>query len=100
MKVKITNAAQRRLSKIDDYYRLKGNPKGGKKLRREVVKQGQKLGKHPEMGQEEENLKHLGLGHRYLVIKPFYKLIYLIIKPVVYITDIFDTRQDPKKMKP
>lgn len=52
------------------------------------------------MGQEEEGLKHLNRGHRYLLIKPFYKLIYLIIKPIIYITDIFDTRQDPDKMKP
>lgn len=43
---------------------------------------------------------HLGLGHRYLPVKPFYKIIYLVIQPFIYITDIFDTRQDPQKMKP
>ena len=51
------------------------------------------------MGQEEESLVELGQGHRYLV-EEHYKIIYRVIDDVVYITDIFDTRQDPDKMKP
>lgn len=58
------------------------------------------LTQYPHLGQEEETLKHLGQGHRYLLVEPFYKIIYLIIKPIIYITDIFDIRQDTDKMKP
>jgi mRNA-degrading endonuclease RelE of RelBE toxin-antitoxin system len=37
------------------------------------------------------------LQHRRLIVGN-YKIIYLIEDDVVYISDIFDTRQDPKKM--
>ncbi len=100
MKVQITKPAQRRLDRIDDYYKKKGYLRKGRKLRKQIVEQSKLLSQNPYLGQEEEHLKQLGKGHRYLLIKPFFKLIYLIIKPVIYITDIFDTRQDPEKMKP
>lgn len=57
-----------------------------------------KLKDFPEMGPIEDNLKHLNLQHRYLV-QGNYKIIYRIKGKVIYVTDIFDTRQDPKKMK-
>ncbi|HNW52425.1 MAG TPA: type II toxin-antitoxin system RelE/ParE family toxin [Prolixibacteraceae bacterium] len=52
----------------------------------------------PLLGQSEPYLDHLNLGHRRLVIGQ-YKIIYRIIEEVIYITDIFDSRQDPIKMK-
>ncbi len=100
MKVQITKPARQRLNHIDNYYKKKGYPRKGRNLRMEIVKQSKLLSQNPYMGQEEENLKHLEKGHRYLFIKPFYKLIYLIIQPMIYITDIFDTRQEPDKIKP
>ena len=96
----MTKPAQRSLDDIDDYHKKKGNSRHGRKLRRDIVKKSKLLSDNPYMGQEEEGLKDLDRGHRYLFIKPFYKLIYLIIKPIIYITDIFDTRQDQDKMKP
>ncbi len=45
----------------------------------------------------EYNLTSLGENHRYLVIRN-YKVIYRPIKEGLLITDIFDTRQDPKKI--
>jgi hypothetical protein len=55
---------------------------------------------YPHLGQEEERLKELDQGHRYLLVDKRYKVIYLIVDPFIYITDIFDTRQDPGNMKP
>ncbi len=55
------------------------------------------LKEFPKMGQIEENLESLGLGHRYL-IEGNYKIIYRIQGKIISITDIFDTRQDPEKM--
>lgn len=52
---------------------------------------------HPEVGQEEETLKFLKEGHRYLV-KGNYKIIYRMINDAVFITDVFDTRLNPKKL--
>lgn len=53
---------------------------------------------HADVGQEEETLKSLKEGHRYL-IKGNYKIIYKLQGSTVYITDVFDSRQDPKKLK-
>ena len=56
------------------------------------------LGKHPSAGQYEVELDHLGRGHRRWVVG-HYKIIYLILENHLVITDIFDSRQDPGKMK-
>jgi len=100
MKVRITKPAQRRLRQIDDYYRKKGNRSHITKLRKDIRKKAKLLSRNPEMGQEEEYLKELGQGHRYIIVAKLYKLIYLIAKPFIFITDIFDTRQNPDDMRP
>jgi toxin ParE1/3/4 len=53
---------------------------------------------HPLQGQKEPYLEDLGLGHRRL-IESHYKIIYRVVGECIYITDIFDSRQDPDKMK-
>lgn len=53
---------------------------------------------NPKLGKLEEYLEHLKLKHRRIIVG-HYKIIYRIEKDVIYVTDIFDTRQDPKKMK-
>ena len=100
MKVMITDPAKEELKKIFQYYRRRGLGIKGRRIRREVLEKSKLLQKHPHLGPEEENLKHLEQGHRYMIIKPFYKMIYLVTESVIYITDIFDTRQDPERMKP
>lgn len=52
----------------------------------------------PESGQIEKNLKHLKEEHRYL-ISGNYKIIYKLLESEILITDVFDSRQDPGKMK-
>jgi toxin ParE1/3/4 len=52
---------------------------------------------HPLQGSREPFLEHLGLGHRRLVVS-HYKIIYRVTGDYIYITDIFDSRQDPNKM--
>lgn len=49
--------------------------------------------------QQEEYLDHLNLDHRRL-IEGQVKIIYRFDAEFIYITDFFDTRQDPSKMKP
>lgn len=53
---------------------------------------------NPESGSKEEYLEHLGLGHRRLIVGHF-KVIYRIQGKIIFITDIFDSRQNPVKMK-
>jgi plasmid stabilization system protein ParE len=100
MKVRITKPAQRRLQQIDDYYRRKGSRSHVTKLRKDIRKKTKLLEQNPELGQKEEYLEELGQGHRYLIVAKLYKLIYLVAKPFIFITDIFDTRQNPDDMRP
>lgn len=97
MKVVITNQAKGSLEAIVEYYGASGFLRYGKSLRLSVLKKALLLKDFPQMGQEEETLQVLGLGHRYLV-DGHYKIVYRIERETIYITDIFDTRQDPDKI--
>jgi len=48
--------------------------------------------------QQEDYLEHLEKKHK-RAIEGFVKIIYRVEKELIYITDFFDTRQDPDKMK-
>ena len=56
------------------------------------------LKKLPHLGSYERYLEHKEEGHRSLVIGKF-KAIYRIEGRTIYVTDIFDARQDPTRMK-
>jgi plasmid stabilization system protein ParE len=56
------------------------------------------LKRFPRGGQYEPHLEHLGEGHRRLVVGHF-KVVYRIEGKTIFVTDIFDARQDPRKMK-
>lgn len=98
--MKLTSSSRRRLQQIRAYHTENGSAKKGRKVTKSILEKAKTLEEHPHIGQEEENLKSLGQGHRYLLVGKLYKIIYLIAQPFIYITDIFDTRQDPTKMKP
>lgn len=53
----------------------------------------------PLKGQMEPYLESIGLEYRRLIVG-HYKIVYRVIEENIYITDIFDSRQDPEKMKP
>lgn len=63
-----------------------------------ILDRADSLAKHPGKGQQEEYLAHLGKGHR-RILEGYHKIIYRVEEQTIYITDIFDTRQDPTKMK-
>ena len=67
-------------------------------IKSQILDKADSLEQNPFLGQKEEYLEHLGQGHRRL-IEGHFKIIYLVGKDAVYITDIFDSRQDPEKMK-
>ena len=63
-----------------------------------VFSSSRQLEKQFQSGQIEELLLDLGEGHRY-ILRGNYKIIYKIYNHKVYITDVFDTRQNPEKIK-
>jgi plasmid stabilization system protein ParE len=67
-------------------------------IRDRILSKADKLLDNPYIGQQEEYLKHLEKGHRRL-IEGNYKIIYRVEGENIYVTDIFDSRQDPSKMK-
>jgi plasmid stabilization system protein ParE len=67
-------------------------------IRCKILDKTETLALQPFQGQKEPFLEHLGLGHRRLV-EGHYKIIYRVIDDSIYVTDIFDSRQDPYKMK-
>lgn len=56
------------------------------------------LTKFPKSGPIEPLLKNLKGKYRYLT-KGHYKIVYRVEKSSIYIVRIFDTRQDPSKLK-
>lgn len=67
------------------------------RIREEVLSSTNQLEKHSLSGQIEHNLQNLEKGYRY-IIKGNYKVIYKVQNQMVYITDVFDTRQNPDKI--
>jgi toxin ParE1/3/4 len=56
------------------------------------------LAQTPNIGQKEYLTSHSDKVYR-RIIESHFKIIYFIEQETVFITDIFDTRQDPTKMK-
>jgi len=102
MKLKIiwSEFAETQLDEIYEYYEKKASPRIAKKLVRGIINEPKKLIKTPQIGQEEELLKQRKTEYRYLVFKN-YKLIYSVDKEngFIKIADVFDTRQNPPKIK-
>ena len=67
-------------------------------LRERIKISIQQLLQNPYLGQQEAQLAHLKKNHRRLVEWNF-KIVYYVQDDLIYITDIFDTGQDPQKMK-
>lgn len=93
-----TNFAISELKNIYLYYRMVATVKVADKIRKSIFDGIKPLIKQPLIGAVEENLIDLAQGHRYIVVDN-YKIIYRVIQLNIYITDIFDCRQNPQKMK-
>mgnify|MGYP000327002431 CR=1 FL=1 len=100
LKIIWSKFAEAQLDEIYEYYKNKASPQIAKKLLKGIINEPQKLIKTPSIGQEEESLKQREIFYRYLVFKN-YKLIYAVDKKngFIKIADVFDTRQNPPKLK-
>lgn len=63
-----------------------------------VIREADRLLMFPNAGQVEELMGIRPHIYRRLVVGNF-KIIYRIEGEMIYVTDIFDTRQDPKRMR-
>ena len=63
-----------------------------------MITKAKSLSTNHERGQEEEVLRPLQKNYRYLLAEQHYKIIYRTEKEMVIVTDVFDARQQPKKL--
>lgn len=95
-----TDFSKKELKNIFDYYKEEASLNVARNLVLGITKEAAKLKKHPTIGQEEELLDKDSRDFRYLVFKS-YKIIYWVNleKNRIEVFDIFDTRQNPTKIK-
>lgn len=100
LKIYWTDFSKNELHLIFNFYREKVSLKIARKLVFEITQEVKKLQSQPNIGQREELLIDREQEFRYLVYKN-YKMIYWINKQEnrIEITDVFDTRQNPIKIK-
>ena len=99
MKMVITYPARISLKKIHDYYQSNVSKQIADKIKSGIIAKLKFVSQNPHAGQEEETLKELGMNHRRMV-EGNYKIIYRLMDDIIYVTDIFDSRQAPSKAKP
>ncbi len=97
MKVYWTDFASRCLSEIYFHYRKNAGEKVAKRIKSEIFLKVNSLKTYPNLGQIEPFLDETGLGHRHLISGNF-QIIYLQQSGNIFITDLFDTRQNPEKI--
>lgn len=99
MRVKLTDKAQNSLREIYEYYKEKQMGKVGRNIRAKVLQKAMKLKQFPYLGQVEDQIENEEFEYRYLV-ESNYKIIYRVQTKdnLIFIHDIFDTRQNPSKM--
>ena len=98
MEIQFTDLAKLQLKEITEYYKAVASNKVSKKIRKSLISRIKLLQNFSKIGPVEHFLENLTHEYRYLV-EGNYKIIYTIENDVIYIVAIFDTRQDPQKMK-
>ena len=100
LKIYWTDFAKGELRAIFNYYKEKASTNVAKKIALEITEEASKLQKHPEIGQKEDLLENPSRDFKYIICKN-YKIIYWVNsdKNQIEIFDVFDTRQNPIKIK-
>ena len=102
MKFKVvwSDFAERRIDEIFEYYKIEASSGIAKKLISNIINTTAILTESPHVGQIEELLLERSEKYRYLLYEK-YKIIYSVDMNTMFvkIVDIFDTRQNPVKIK-
>ena len=100
LKVVWSDFAEAELDKIFEYYCEKASYKDAKKIIEEIILEPNKLIQNTFTSQIEELLLNRENDYRYLICN-HYKIIYSIDeqKGLIQIADVFDSRQNPTKIK-
>ncbi len=99
-KVVITHFALFQIKSIYDYYCIYASIKIAKKIKSEIITSIKTVKNKEVEWQEDEFLGYLNKSHKRMIYGN-YKIIYYcnVDEDIVYVTDVFDSRQDPVKEK-
>jgi plasmid stabilization system protein ParE len=98
LKVFWTETALEMLEDIFDYYKSEVSTDIARQLVKKIVNRTLQLKSNPHSGPQEPLLELRKLEYRYLV-EENYKIIYWVENNYVNIAAVFDTRQNPQRMK-
>lgn len=83
---------------IEDYFTVHASPKAAARLVDGLLDKSFGLLKNPKKGKPEKLLAHRGLGHRSLFAGRIL-IVYYVDGDTIYVTDFFDTRQHPSRVR-
>ncbi len=92
--------AETQLDKIYEYYLKNASSRVANKLLQKIIAEPNKIIENPYISQIEDLLHDRENTYRYLICKN-YKIIFSVdeTKSFIQIADVFDTRQNPQKIK-
>ncbi len=92
--------AEKQIAGIHSFYIDEASPKVAKKITQGLIKAPSILLKNPKLGQIEPSLIDLKIEYRYILYKT-YKIVYRLNMEnrQIRVVDVFNTRQNPKKLK-
>jgi plasmid stabilization system protein ParE len=98
LRVLWTETARLQLEDIFDYYNSKVGLATARKIIKTIIDRTLQLESNPQSGPKEPLLSERKFEYRYLV-QGNYKIIYRIKGNYIRIAMVFDTRQNPDKLK-
>ena len=98
MNIVFSDLVLKQLESIYNYLQTKSNY-AGSIIHNQILDEIERLRYFPQMAPIEPELIGFVHAYRSLVVKKSYKIIYYIEDDTVYISALFDCRQDPQKLK-
>lgn len=99
MKVVLTDQALDSLEELVLYIAETSSENRALLIGRALIKEAMSLDTFSSKGSIEPALESLNEQHRRLIYEHRYKIVYRIVGETIFVTDFFDTRQNPSKMK-
>ncbi len=100
MEIKVfwTQTALNNLEDIFEYHKIKASINVARKLVKKIVSSTILIQNNPKIGRVEELLRDRKFEYRFIIVGN-YKIIYWIEDNYIKIAAVFDTRQNPEKIK-
>ena len=100
MEIKVfwTQTALNNLEDIFEYYKFRASVNVARNIVKDIVSSTIRIQNSPKIGKTEDLLKKRDLEYRFIVVRN-YKIVYWLEGGYIKIATVFDTRQDPDKIK-